>query len=198
MQTTDTEIKMRKLSNSYSENVMQIDRLLRVDENFDMLKKLVRVGDDELTFYYLDGFVKDGVVQKLMLSLSGQKGICPEKSAGEAQEILLVRLLVGDSVDRVAAVKTDSGVFVLDLTDHVWDDNEPVLYEVEEFVSMLDAKEEERAEGFWEAVKDTLLFIGASLLGTLLLIAAGIALVVVVIIWIVRKLIRKRRSRREE
>ena len=65
---------MRKLSNSYSENVMQMDRLLRVDENFDMLKKIVKVGEDELTFYYLDGFVKDTVMQKLMLSLSGQKG----------------------------------------------------------------------------------------------------------------------------
>ena len=45
-----------------------------------------------------------------------------EKGAGEAQEILLVRLLVGNSVNRVAAVKTDSGVFVLDLTDHAWDE----------------------------------------------------------------------------
>ena len=49
---------------------MQMDRLLRVDENFDMLKKIVKVGEDELTFYYLDGFVKDAVMQKLMLSKS--------------------------------------------------------------------------------------------------------------------------------
>ena len=74
VQRIQTEIQMRKLSNSYSENVMQIDKLLRVEENFDILKKTVRVGEDELTFYYLDGFVKDGVMQKLMLSLSGQKG----------------------------------------------------------------------------------------------------------------------------
>ena len=50
---------MRKLSSSYSENVMQMDALLRVEENFDLLKKIVKVGEDELTFYYLDGFVKD-------------------------------------------------------------------------------------------------------------------------------------------
>ena len=85
---------MRKLSNSYSENVMQMDRLLRVEENFDMLKKTVKVGEDELTFYYLDGFVKDGVMQKLMLSLSGQKGICPEKSAGEAATYEFMRSYV--------------------------------------------------------------------------------------------------------
>jgi stage V sporulation protein AF len=85
---------MRKLSNSYSENVMQMDRLLCVDENFDMLKKIVKVGEDELTFYYLDGFVKDAVMQKLMLSLSGQKGICPEKDTGEAAAFEFMRSYV--------------------------------------------------------------------------------------------------------
>lgn len=138
--------------------------------------------------HYLEQLTDDALLSRLLF----------EKGAGEAQEILLVRTLVGNSVNRVAAVKTDSGVFVLDLTDQVWDDNEPVLYEMEEFVSMLDAKEEKRAEGFWEGVKDTLLFIGASLLGTLFLIAVGIALVVVVIVWIVRKLIRKRREAKKE
>lgn len=85
---------MRRLSESYRENVMQLDRLLRVDENFDMLKKILKVGDDELTFYYLDGFVKDGVMQKLMLSLSSQKGICPDKSSGEAAAYEFMRSYV--------------------------------------------------------------------------------------------------------
>lgn len=138
--------------------------------------------------HFLEQLTDDALLSRLL----------SEKSAGEAQEILLVRTLVGNSVNRVAMVKTDGGVFVWDLNDQVWDGDETVLYEVEEFVSMLDDKEEERAEGFWEGVKDTLLFIGASLLGTLLLVAVGIALVVVVIVWIVRKLICKRRAPREE
>lgn len=111
---------MRKLSNSYSENVMQIDKLLRVEENFDMLKKTVRVGEDELTFYYLDGFVKDGVMQKLMLSLSGQKGICPEKSAGEAavyefmrSYVVYVETDITDSLDTmIAAVMSGASLML--------------------------------------------------------------------------------------
>lgn len=111
---------MRKLSNSYSENVMQIDKLLRVEENFDMLKKTVRVGEDELTFYYLDDFVKDGVMQKLMLSLSGQKGICPEKSAGEAavyefmrSYVVYVETDITDSLDAmIAAVMSGASLML--------------------------------------------------------------------------------------
>ena len=111
---------MRKLSNSYSENVMQIDKLLRVEENFDMLKKIVRVGEDELTFYYLDGFVKDGVMQKLMLSLSGQKGICPEKSAGEAavyefmrSYVVYVETDITDSLDTMISAVMSGGSLML-------------------------------------------------------------------------------------
>ena len=57
---------MRKLSPSYSENTAQLDRLLRVDESFDILKKPLSIGNDEICMYYIDGFTKDGVMQKLM------------------------------------------------------------------------------------------------------------------------------------
>ena len=42
---------MRKLSNVYSDNVAQLDRLLRVEENFDVIKKPLRIGADEVTLY---------------------------------------------------------------------------------------------------------------------------------------------------
>ena len=57
---------MRKLSNVYSDNVAQLDRLLRVEENFDVIKKPLRIGADEVTLYYIDGFVKDEIMQKLI------------------------------------------------------------------------------------------------------------------------------------
>ena len=111
---------MRRLSDSYRENVMQIDRLLRVDENFDMLKKNLRVGEDELTFYYLDGFVKDTVMQKLMLSLSSQKGICPEKSSGEAAArefmrsyVVYVETDVTDSLDSMITMVMSGATLML-------------------------------------------------------------------------------------
>lgn len=58
---------MRKLSEIYDANVAELDRLLRVEDSFDMLRKKLAVGEDEMTMYYIDGFVKDTVMQKLMM-----------------------------------------------------------------------------------------------------------------------------------
>ncbi len=111
---------MRQLSASYKENVQTLDELLRVKENFDILKKIVAVGRDELTFYYLDGFVKDTVMQKLMLSLSSQKGICPDKAAGEdaAREflrsfVLYVETDLTNSVDAMINAVMSGGSLML-------------------------------------------------------------------------------------
>lgn len=64
-----------RLLNSYTENIALLDGLLRVDENFDIIKKVIAVGEDELTFYYVDGFLKDGIVEKLMSYLVTLKGL---------------------------------------------------------------------------------------------------------------------------
>ena len=65
---------MRRLSEIYGENVAQLDRLLRVNENFDIIKKTLTVGQDELTLYYVDGFIKDAVMQKMMVYFLSLKG----------------------------------------------------------------------------------------------------------------------------
>ncbi len=65
---------MRRLGESYMENVALLDRELRVAENFDVLKKTLVLKKGEATLYYVDGFVKDTVMQKLMMHfLSLQK-----------------------------------------------------------------------------------------------------------------------------
>ena len=75
---------MRKLSESYSANVDWMNRTLRVRENFDVLSKVLRIGDKEVTLYYIDGFVKDTVMQKLMMHFLSQKKLA--RSAGEFME----------------------------------------------------------------------------------------------------------------
>lgn len=67
--------KEKMLGENYRENVAIVDEILRPEENFDVLKKVLTVGEDELTLYFVDGFVKDGVMQKLMLSLISLKGL---------------------------------------------------------------------------------------------------------------------------
>ncbi len=69
---------------NYSDNVAALDRLLRVGESFDMLKKVLRIGKDELTLYFIDGFAKDAVLQKLMTQFISQKKLPP--SAREFME----------------------------------------------------------------------------------------------------------------
>ena len=72
---------MQKLTHIYEQNVELMDRILRVEENFDILKKVLTIGQDELTLYYIDGFIKDGLMEKLMiyfLSLKSTKGSANE------------------------------------------------------------------------------------------------------------------------
>ena len=65
----------KRLTRDYYENVRILDGILHVDENFDIIKKVLKVGEDELTLYYVDGFVKDGIVSKLMIYLLSLKGL---------------------------------------------------------------------------------------------------------------------------
>ncbi len=74
---------MRKLSESYTENVIFFDKAFNVERNFDILKKTLCVGSDELTFYYIDGYTKDSVLQKLMLSFVSATDIGKPGQSGE-------------------------------------------------------------------------------------------------------------------
>ncbi len=65
----------RRLTGDYKNNVRLIDEILHVDDNFDLIKKVLTVGKDELTLYYIDGFVKDAVMSKLMIYLLSLKGL---------------------------------------------------------------------------------------------------------------------------
>ena len=64
---------MRRLAEDYRKNIEYLNRTLRVKENFDVLTKILRFGDGEATLYYIDGFVKDTVMQKLMMHFLSQK-----------------------------------------------------------------------------------------------------------------------------
>lgn len=64
---------MRKLSEQYQENILFLNEVFRVKENFDVLTKTLTIADGEVTLYYIDGFVKDTVMQKLMMHFLSQK-----------------------------------------------------------------------------------------------------------------------------
>ena len=57
---------MQKLTNSFEDNVRYMDKTLRVDKSFDLIRRELRVGRERLVLYYIDGFVKDLVMSRLM------------------------------------------------------------------------------------------------------------------------------------
>lgn len=61
-------------SDKLEENVKELKKLLAVDTNFDILYKDMKIGEREAGFFFIDGFVKDEVMQKLMSALEGVTG----------------------------------------------------------------------------------------------------------------------------
>lgn len=61
------------LLENYERNVRHFEEKLRVRENFDVIKKVLRVADGEITLFYIDGLIKDGAMQKLFIYLLSLK-----------------------------------------------------------------------------------------------------------------------------
>ena len=71
------------LTDSYQGNVALLDSILRVDKSFDLIKKPLKVGKDEMTLYYIDGFIKDTVMMKLMMSFLTLDGLAQPTAGGQ-------------------------------------------------------------------------------------------------------------------
>ena len=54
------------MENGYKRHVEEIASALRVDESFDIVRRYLSVGEDEVCFFYVDGFTKDSEMQRLM------------------------------------------------------------------------------------------------------------------------------------
>ena len=74
---------MRKLSESYSENVEYFSSMLGVGRNFDVIRKPLYAADVNCSFFYIDGLTKDSEMQKIM------QYILSQKSLGSAEEFSL-------------------------------------------------------------------------------------------------------------
>ena len=65
----------RAFGKNYRDNVSFMDELLAVSDNFDIIKKTLNVGRDRLTLYYIDGFIKDAIMSKMIIYFLGLKGL---------------------------------------------------------------------------------------------------------------------------
>lgn len=108
---------MKKLSTDYRENVSSLDSIFSVRENFDILKKTLIIGEDELTLYFIDGFVKDAVMQKMMMHFLSLKSL-GEQTDRNAQDFLFhnvpyVEADVTDNVDLMVQMLLSGAVVML-------------------------------------------------------------------------------------
>ena len=69
-----------RLSTDYKQNVALLSEMLRVRESFDIIERHLDAAGSEITLFYIDGFVKDGEMQRVMQYLIGAKKI---SGAGE-------------------------------------------------------------------------------------------------------------------
>ena len=81
------EKNTRKLSASFEENIRYMNEVLPVKESFDIIRRDMKIGGKASVFYYIDGFVKDEVMLKIMDSfLSVSEQDMSEDAEGFIQE----------------------------------------------------------------------------------------------------------------
>lgn len=77
------EKNSRKLSISFEENIRYMNEILPVTESFDMIRRDIIIGGKTSVFYYIDGFIKDEVMLKIMDSfLSVTEEDMPQDAEG--------------------------------------------------------------------------------------------------------------------
>lgn len=62
-----------KISNHILENTRALNELLHVEENFDLIYRVITVGGREACLYLIDGFHKDDILEKIMEFFYGVK-----------------------------------------------------------------------------------------------------------------------------
>lgn len=60
---------MLQISTDLQKTIQSIDETLRVSDNFDVIKREISAGGHNAVLYYIDGFVKGGELQKLLMYL---------------------------------------------------------------------------------------------------------------------------------
>lgn len=64
---------MKKISSSLKENVGELKKILRTDKNFDLIYRQQMIGKRETGLFFIDGFIKDTIMERLLKSFSELK-----------------------------------------------------------------------------------------------------------------------------
>ena len=88
-----------RLSSDYNKNFTDLSRILRVRESFDIIERHLTVAGREVCFFYIDGFVKDGEMLRIMQYILSQKSLGSAESLEKIMPYVEVELT--SEVDKV-------------------------------------------------------------------------------------------------
>lgn len=90
-----------EFSEDFEKNKKRFDELLNIKESFDLLYRVVTIGGKKACFYFIDGFCKDEVMEKVLEFLYK---ITPEEMPTTAHEFLKDKLPYGE----IDLIKTEN------------------------------------------------------------------------------------------
>lgn len=97
------EKNSKKLSASFEENIRYMNETLPVKESFDIIRREMEIGGKASVFYYIDGFIKDEAMLKIMdsfLSISEEE--LPEDAEGFMRKnVPYVEVDIAEDYDQV-------------------------------------------------------------------------------------------------
>ena len=97
------EKNSKKLSASFEENIRYMNEILPVTESFDIIRRDIMIGGKASVFYYIDGFIKDEIMLKIMDSfLSASEEDMPDDAEGFIRNLVpYVEVDLAEDFDQV-------------------------------------------------------------------------------------------------
>ncbi|MGN0297810.1 MAG: spore germination protein [Lachnospiraceae bacterium] len=83
----------QKISSNYEENLRYMKQELRLEKNFDIVYRVISIGERKAVFFCIDGFTKDEILEKLLEFMFKQ---LPEKFPKDAHEFSKTMLPYGE------------------------------------------------------------------------------------------------------
>ena len=107
-------MKRECISGKLQQDMQYLDRLLDVDNNFDVIHRVIVIGGKEACMYLVDGFCKDELLQKLLQYLMDRKPEdMPEEMDGISRQFTpYVEVEVEEDMGKLADALL-SGMFIL-------------------------------------------------------------------------------------
>lgn len=71
--SNQTSVPQAHLSTHFQQNRQTLDQILQIDQSFDLLVKPLQIGGRQAALYFIDGFIKDEVMEKILEVLTGRR-----------------------------------------------------------------------------------------------------------------------------